>query len=254
MSQISYSDTMLAGVAGQIGSSVPRTVKSYNNPDEIIYHGRAAAKISGDDDGCELPNGSGADIIGVSLRDLGNIDGYYETKSSVALMKDGEVYVEVEEDVTPDDDVYVRHTGKAQVQTFVLDADLVSSNVITVDVNGETLSTTFATNHLTTISALATLIQAQPDVATAVVGGSGNRTITITAETDKEIELENEEVTLGASQAGITITETTAMILTTDRGKFRTDSDSSTALQITNARFLSSASAGGVALLSIKLP
>lgn len=252
--QTTYNESMPVGVAGQIGSSVNHTVKSYTNPDEEISHGRGIAKISGDDDGCELPDGSGADVIGVSIFDSGNTEGYYEKESCVGVLKDGEVYVEVEEAVTPDDDVYVRHTGKTQVQTFVLDADLITANVITVDVNGETLSTTFATDHLTTISALATLIQAQPDVATAVVGGSGNRTITITAETDKEIELENEEVTLGASQAGITITETTAMILTTDRGKFRNDSDSSTALQLTNARFLSSASAGEVALLSIKLP
>lgn len=255
MSQLSYSTSLTPGVAGQIGTGVNRTVDSYNNPDQIIYHGRATAKVSGDDDGCEPPSGSGADIIGVSVRDLSNTNGYYEEKSSVGIFKNGEIWVEVEEDVTPDDDVYVRHTGKAQVQTIVLDGDLITANVITVDINGETLSTTFDTDHDTTISALATLIQAQPDVATAVVGGTGNRTITVTSETDEEVSIENAEVTLGASQANVTVAETTEMIPTSNLGIFRTDSDSSTALQIAavNARFLTSASEGEAALLSINL-
>lgn len=99
----------------------------------------------------------------------------------------------------------------AQVQTIVLSGDLVTSNVFTILVDGEEIEETFATDHLTTMTAIAAAIQATAGVSTAVVGGSGNLTITVTAQTSGvSVTLSEAAVTLGASQATVTTTVTTA--------------------------------------------
>lgn len=104
-------------------------------------------------------------------------------------------------------------TFVAQVQTFVLSADLVAVNTVAVTVDGTPVSQLFNVDHITTMNAFAASIQALPGVATAVVGGVGNRTITITAQTPGvPVTLTLASVTGGASQATITITTTVANV------------------------------------------
>jgi len=97
----------------------------------------------------------------------------------------------------------------AQVQTLTLDAALVASNVYSVDVDGINISETFATDSNTTLAAFAAQIQAEAGVVTAVVtdaggGSDDDREIVITAAVaGTPVVLENFEVTLGASQAGV---------------------------------------------------
>ena len=122
---------------------------------------------------------------------------------------------------------------------------------LTVDVDGVTVSHTFATDHDTSMTAFAVKIAAEAGVNTAV---SATRTITITAASrETDVALTNEGITGGASQAGIVITETIASISDNDRGKFRNDGDSSTCAQITGARFVGSAAAGEVVALDLNV-
>lgn len=103
----------------------------------------------------------------------------------------------------------VRATPVAMVQTITFSADLITDNVVTIDVDGETVTQNFDTLHLTTMTALADKIAAKDGVATAVVGGVGNRVITCTAATAGiPFTLSDAVVTGGATQATITIATT----------------------------------------------
>ena len=98
----------------------------------------------------------------------------------------------------------------AHVQVLKFDSDLVAANSFSVDVNGTTVGpVAFNTDHDTTMSDIATALAANGDIATAVVGGTNNREITITgAANNAEVALTNAAVTGGASQPSITITTT----------------------------------------------
>lgn len=101
----------------------------------------------------------------------------------------------------------------------VFNADLVTSNVINgsitvTDKDGvatvTALSpTTFATDHATTMAAIAAKLAAVTGVASAVVGGGSNRTLTVNATGDYAIALSAFVVTLGGSQATVTYAERT---------------------------------------------
>lgn len=255
--QTSYSLSMNEGTPGLIASAggSPRTVLTYNNPVDAIEFGRAVAKVSGTDGACQLPSGGSAVIVGVAVRDT-SVEGIsYVAKSNVGALRRGQIYVEVENTVTEDSDVYVRHSGRAQVQTFVLSGDAITSNSIAATFNGTTITQAFDTDHLTTMNALAAQIQALADVATATVGGSGNRTITITAAVNGvDVAITSAAITGGVSQATITVTTTVTGVLNSKKGLFRSNSDTSTALQLTNARFVKGATAGNCAIVDLNIP
>lgn len=105
---------------------------------------------------------------------------------------------------------YVVRLPESNLSTIVLSGDLITANVINVSVNGVALAPiTFATSHLATMNAIAAAILAQPNIASAVVGGAGNHTLTVTS-TEGNVAIVNSfVVTLGASQATATITNTT---------------------------------------------
>lgn len=114
------------------------------------------------------------------------------------------------------DTVKIGHSGTyvAQVQTITFSGDLVASNSVACTIDGVALSATvFATDHLTTMNALATKIAATAGVATATVGGSGNRVITCTAAVaGVPFTITGVVVTLGASQATAAIATSTANV------------------------------------------
>lgn len=102
----------------------------------------------------------------------------------------------------------VRHT-KRNASTLVAAGDLITANVVNGNVNGVALSPiTFATNHLTTITALADAIVAallaQGIVATYALSGT-NRTVTFAA-IDGSVDLTSFIVTAGSSQTTFTMT------------------------------------------------
>lgn len=93
--------------------------------------------------------------------------------------------------------------------TLVFSADLVASNVINGEVNGIAITpVTYTSSHLNTMGLIAAAIETADDQLTATVGGANNRTITIQANNGFNATAANWIVTLGASQATITITNT----------------------------------------------
>lgn len=87
---------------------------------------------------------------------------------------------------------------------IVLNQDLVAGNTIVVVLNGVTLPTvTFAISHLATMNVIAALIQNQPEVVTATVSGTANRTITMNMASAIEVIMIPNDFTVsgGASQA-----------------------------------------------------
>lgn len=104
--------------------------------------------------------------------------------------------------------VYNFHQDKA---TVTLDADLVASNRLSITINGVSVSEIFATNHATTMAAIIDAINNSSEISAlgdiSAEAGSSNRIIIIKA---KGLNLNvDADVTLGASQAGVTISYST---------------------------------------------
>lgn len=106
-----------------------------------------------------------------------------------------------------ENDVYGAHLDQSEL---TLDADLVTSNVITLTIQGETVAHTFATDHATSMTALIAKINADAELAALGItasAGSTNRKIIIRG---KGLDISaSGAVTLGASQAGITAATST---------------------------------------------
>ena len=94
--------------------------------------------------------------------------------------------------------------------TLTLSADLIASNVYTVTINGTEIAETYATSHAATMAALIEAINTDADMLAAGIvaaAGSTNRIIVLKA---KGIDLTvTGAVTLGATQASVTVATTT---------------------------------------------
>lgn len=99
--------------------------------------------------------------------------------------------------------IFENRTMTQEPIDIVLNQDLVTGNTITIVFN--TIQTlpivTFATSHLDTMNAIAIDIANQPQIASAVVGGTANRTITVSMKEAVEVTITTFSVTGGASQA-----------------------------------------------------
>jgi len=107
------------------------------------------------------------------------------------------------------------------VVTLTNDAALVASNVYGAKLNGTALAgagLTWASDNDTTMAAIAAIIQARPEVATAVASDVGtvgyDNTITVTSDTDEVLTFTEVEITLGSSQATVTVVKTQALTRT----------------------------------------
>lgn len=231
--QTSYGIDQPQAVAGLLSNLNPHRTATFSNPIDKAYFGQFVAREGAAT--CKHPAASSDVILGVVVRALASEgapadDDGLAAKSAVGVLHDGEIWVKTEEAIAVGDTPYIVYSGKKQVQTFVLDGDLVTSNVISVEVNGTLVTHTFASDHNASIAAFAAKIALVNGVSSAVAGGSGNRTVTITSDFDTDIALTEEDIEGGSSQAAITITETVAALPTTNRGQLRNDGDSSRAL------------------------
>lgn len=239
--QSSYEKQPNPGAVGEIayGPDATPKVESFTASQNDLPFGQMMARVSGKDGECDFPASGTDEMVGFTVRDLQRVNGLYDKSAMCAIMSAGRIWVTPEEVVAVGDPVYIRYAGKKQVQTIVFSADIVASNSIAGVVAGTALTATvFDTNNATTLTALAAKIAAQPNITSAA--SDGTRTITVTSDQDETIALTGFVVTLGASQATVEITETTAGIPLADRGKVRNDADSSTCVKIPQARFLTS--------------
>jgi len=185
-----------------------------------------------------------------NLSEPGNAD-----KDVISALRKGRIYVPVEQAVTPDDPVYARFAPLGQIVILSFDADFVTDNDIDLKINEVAITTVpFNGTHAQTIADLATQIQANADVVSAVAA-AGPRTVTIIAANPAvPILISDIAVTGGASQATGSFAESEAAKPATDKGKFRIDDDNgSAALVAANMKFLTSAAAGKNAVLEINL-
>lgn len=132
MSQTSYSIAQPAAVSGQLGTAEPYSALTFNNPVDTIAFGRMVAKVSGDANGCELPDGGSAVLLGVAIRKLHTTDNDYQPENEVGVMRRGQIWVEVEQTVTPDSPVYVRHTDPGALGLGVFRADADTADAVLV--------------------------------------------------------------------------------------------------------------------------
>lgn len=128
MSQTSYQSDPADPVAGMIADAcgAPTKIESYNATEDFASFGVAAQKVSADDDGIEEVSGGSGTIVGVIVRQLATVNDAPVAEDAVAVMRRGRIYVYVDDDVTPDDTVYVRHTvntGKTVLGAFRNDND-----------------------------------------------------------------------------------------------------------------------------------
>lgn len=159
------------------------------------------------------------------------------------------IAVYVDDDVTPDDDVYARIVTTRAVQTIAFDIDFEASNSIAWTVNGVAgTAVVYATSHAATIAALATAIAATQPIYSCSASG---RTLTITSENADQPTL-TFTVTGGTNQAVDAAPTVTVAGVEGDLGVCRADSDSGKAVLISNAKFLSSGSSGDLVTLQLK--
>lgn len=99
--------------------------------------------------------------------------------------------------------IFENRTMTQEPIDIVLNQDLVPGNTITIVFNTiQTLPVvTYATSHLDTMNAIAIVLANQPQIASAVVGGTANRTITMSMKEAVEVTITTFSVSGGASQA-----------------------------------------------------
>lgn len=254
--QLSYPEDQAIGIPGQLADSGPKNVLSRLAENSLVPFGRLLVLGTDTDKQALLPAqatdiSNAKKVLGVSLHSHAResqkdaaLNGYSHGES-ISILHKGRVYMEAEQAMTPESDVYIRFDSKKQEQTITWDIDFLASNTIDGKVNGLSItSVPFNTDQATTLANVATAIKnSSHDIDSATATGA--REITIVSAVDKTVALSDFEVIGGASQAVDTILETVDSIPSTDRGKVRADDDGSTAAQLANARILKSASGPG---------
>jgi len=238
MSQDIYKEQGNIGYAGlEIGIGA-RKAESYINTTEEIPFGRAVVKIIGVEKGIKLPISSGDNFLGIAIAARGeNQEFKFVVEKDVPVLEIGSIIVEVEQDVTPDDPVYVRYVGKPQVQSITFDSDLTSGATIDLKIDGVDMTQVpYNTSHAQTMADFAAQVLADfPQIATAVVSTAPDRTLTLThAENGVEFVI-SDVVIVGGAEA--TVLEVEPAISDNDRGKLRKDSDGSTAFLVSTVKF-----------------
>ncbi len=235
--QTTYNSEMSPSFPGMIADQGPKDLLTRFSDDQVAF-GRALIKGT-DDDEVKLPD-SGSQItglFGVAVFDMTQDDAFYAANKAISMMFHGRIWVELEEAVGITDPVYVRWTGKKQVQTITFDADIVTGNTVNLNIDDVAIAqVTFAATHDNTMTLLATAIQNHASIFTCTTPGAGSRVLTLTGVTNGlDFVVSSIVVAAGATQASGVAAETIASISNDDIGKFRTDADSSTAALVNTA-------------------
>lgn len=260
MSQTQVNIDQPVAYSGQLADNGPHDIATFIATEKLPF-GQLISRVSGSDNKGKRP-AAATDVTnvknvgGVSVRELAretvadSLEAGYSKEDAASALREGRIYVKVEDAVTPDSDVYVRYQAKPQIQEIVFDATLVTGNLIDGEINGEAITQVpFNTDNNTTLDDLATEIQSNVNVETAV--RSGTDTVVVTSVQDVAVSLTNYVVTGGASQAGVTVSETQVERAQDSRGSFRSDADSATAAQLSEAKFRTTAAAGEFAVVEI---
>lgn len=145
-----------------------------------------------------------------------NIVGISQTK--IAAASNNETVAKARANYLPVNDL-TKFLIPVAGETITFSANFVTGNVINLEINGvAATATTFATDHATTIAALATKIASEFSSVVYSASAAGN-VITVTPrDANSTVTISNIVVTLGASQPTATVAELT--IVQADVGKF----------------------------------
>jgi len=176
--------------------------------------------------------------------------------------------------------------------TITLDADFVASNVLAGYINGTAISITYASSHANTMNLLKAAVEAITGIKNATVsgrvltvnafagynirystfaitGGSSQATVTLanaTSQTGGLVQYDEGEMIPGLRRGRVYV-EVEQAVDSDDTvyvrfeansngepGGFRKDADTNTAIAWTGAKYVTSASAGGIAEIELNLP
>lgn len=216
-----------------------------------IAPGRAVMRdTSNPETGCKLPAGASPEIFGVAV-DSGRLAAdagvarEYAPGDRVRVLTQGSVWMKSSGTIAAGDPIYIATSGsdqgrpgpasgggtapkvsltlsgglddgRARVQTLTFSADLITGNVVDLDIGGESIaSVTFATDHETTMGMVVASIDMalanSNQIANVVISDQAtlSRVITISSlgvngRSPTAQAITNAAVTLGASQATIT--------------------------------------------------
>ena len=141
MSQLDYNVEMRASLNGLEADSAGAYKKkdTYIASEEIPFGAGVVLDVSGQGL-CMLPDADDNQFLGVALLDptgpegSASVDSAYPVEAAVCVMKQGDVWVRVEDTVTPGDPVFVRFTagaGGTVLGRFRADADTASAFEVT---------------------------------------------------------------------------------------------------------------------------
>lgn len=136
--QLDYSQSPAAGYPGMQADTGYKHVISCKNPNVAIPFGLYVTRDDADGrvklptTAAEVTNGNGIAIADFASESINNGQAAgYPLKSAVSVMRQGRVWVEVEENVVEGDDVYVRHANgnasKVQKGAFRKSVDQVAA-------------------------------------------------------------------------------------------------------------------------------
>ena len=247
--QTTYGETPAVAFAGMLAEDFSvRQVDSFL-ADGAVPVGYAVKRGSTATEAAVLTAASDV-VVGIALAAsyIENASGAltYADNTSLPVISKGRVWVTVGETVAINDSVFAG-MPTAQVSTLVFSADLVTSNVCTVTINGNTvLAYTFASTHDASMTAIAAEIALDSRVATAV---AAVRTITITGNDAGDAFPVAALVTDGGSQA--TAVHTVTNSATAQTGKFYNDAASTTRAPVKGKFRTVGATDGSLAMIEL---
>lgn len=129
--QTSYNDKMAIALEGQIADMGPRSIGGYAAEVEV---GFGIGVIQGTTDlQCKLPAATGFKLLGVTTHSHAREQDAATQADMVNVMRQGAVYVRVEQAVAAGDPAFVRHTANGAGKTpgrFRKDADADKADAI----------------------------------------------------------------------------------------------------------------------------
>jgi len=107
--QTSYNDQMAIALEGQLADLQPKAIGGYAAEVEVPF-GVGVIQGTGDKQ-CKLPGATGFKLLGVTTHSHAREIDAVTKDDMVNVLRQGAVYVRVEEAVTPASKVFVRHTA-----------------------------------------------------------------------------------------------------------------------------------------------
>jgi len=193
--------------------------------------------------------------LGIALRDESveskddSLPANYSEDSQMSIRRLGRVYVQPETNFGLSDSVFVRIQNKPTIKQVAYSQDFIAGDDVSITINGATITTPFNNDNATTYANIdANLTASFFGTLQDVTVDATARTIDITSSLNTAI-----EVTATATVGGATATVVESQAGTSENtiGAIRTDADGGTAVELTNARFVSSDGALEIGVLEL---